>query len=57
MYPYTPFAESQGLSFITNLGCRGSEESLLDCTLQFVIDDRCSSHTRDVGVKCIGMTL
>ena len=56
MYSNTPFNESQGPSFLTNLECSGSEESLLDCPFQFVSDDGCSSNTRNVGVKCIGMT-
>ena len=54
MYSISPFGQSQGPSFLTNLGCSGMEESLLDCPLQFVTDELCSSHTRDVGVKCIG---
>ena len=45
---------SQGPSFLTNLGCSGREDSLLDCRPQFVTNEVCSSHTRDVGVKCEG---
>ena len=56
MYSYTPFTESRGPSFLTNLGCSGSEQTLLDCSSQYVTDDRCSSHSRDVGVKCVGET-
>ena len=48
---------NQGPSFLTNLGCFGSESSLLDCRPQFVTDERCSSNTRAVGVKCVGEML
>ena len=45
---------SQGPSFLTNLDCSGKEGSLLDCRPQFVTDEQCSSHARDVGLKCVG---
>ena len=54
MYSISPYGESQGPSFLRNVGCSGTEESLLDCTSQFVTDVTCPSHTRDVGVKCEG---
>ena len=57
MYSNTPFNQSEGPSFLTNLGCSGGEESLLDCPSQFVTGELCSSHTRDVGVKCVGECL
>ena len=54
VHSISPYGESQGPSFLTNLGCSGREDSLFDCRPQFVTDELCSSHTRDVGVKCVG---
>ena len=43
--------------FLAYVRCSGNEESLLDCPSEFVTNELCSSHTRDVGVKCIGMSV
>ena len=51
-YYNTIYGSGQGLVFLTNVGCSGVENSLLDCTFDFVTDEVCSSHARDVGVKC-----
>ena len=58
VHSFSPYNMSQGPSFLTNLGCFGRESSLLDCRphVQFVTDERCSSNTRNVGVKCVGTT-
>lgn len=52
LYGVTPFEKGQGLVLLTNVICSGRESFLLDCTSNFAVDDRCLSHSRDVGVKC-----
>ena len=48
------FGEGTGSIFMSNLGCYGSEASLMDCyftsTPPFVCD-----HSRDAGVVCEGL--
>ena len=56
MYSTSPYGASQGPVFLAYVRCSGNEESLLDCPSEFVTDELCSSHTLDVGVKCIGMS-
>ena len=51
-YYNTVYGSGQGLVFLTNVICSGVENSLLGCTSGFVTDEACSSHARDVGVKC-----
>ena len=57
VYPTSPYGESQGPVFLSFIGCSGTEENLLDCSKQFVYDVICSSHTYDVGLKCVGKIL
>ena len=45
------FGEGNGPIFLTNLGCQGSELSLLNCSRLVFVGTRCT-HGRDVGVKC-----
>ena len=45
------FGQGSGPIFYTNLGCRGLEPSLLDCSKTVFIGSYCT-HGRDVGVKC-----
>ena len=56
VYSTSPYGESQGPVFLNSVGCIGTEETLLGCSSQFVTDLTCSSHSRDVGVKCEGKT-
>ena len=57
VYSTSPYGESQGPVFLSYISCSGTEQTLLDCPLQFVTDEQCSSHNYDVGVKCEGKTL
>ena len=45
------FGEGSGAVLISDLGCTGSEQSLLDCPHTVYVGSYCS-HTRDVGLKC-----
>lgn len=45
------FGEGSGPVFLTNLGCQGSESSLLNCSTSVFVGSYCT-HGRDVGVKC-----
>ena len=45
------FGQGSGPVFLTNLGCRGSENSLLSCSKMVFVGTYCT-HGRDVGVKC-----
>ena len=56
VYSTSPYGESQGPVFLSYISCSGTEQTLLDCPLQFVTDEQCSSHNYDVGVKCEGKT-
>ena len=57
VYSISPYGESQGPVFLSHIGCSGTEENLLDCSKHFVSDVTCSSHTYDVGLKCVGKIL
>ncbi len=43
------FGAGSGNIFLTNVGCNGGENSLLDCT--YISGSGCS-HAEDVGVRC-----
>ena len=45
------FGGGSGPVFLTNLGCQGSESSLLNCSRSVFVGSYCT-HGRDVGVKC-----
>ena len=47
------FGSGSGSIFLDNVGCDGSESSLLDCN--YVSGASCGGHTEDVGVRCQGM--
>lgn len=49
----TTFAGGDGPIFMTNLGCYGHEQSLMDCYFSTLISRGCD-HTRDAGVICEG---
>ena len=40
--------------FLTRLGCTGTESSLIDCTHSGIGSHTCD-HSRDAGVRCLGM--
>ena len=39
---------------LSSVNCVGSEGRLLECGPPSFIDSRCTTHDRDVGVKCQG---
>ena len=45
------FGQGSGPIFLTNIGCGGSEVSLLSCSNTVFVGSYCT-HGRDVGVKC-----
>lgn len=47
----SPFGEGSGSVFISDLGCTGTEEDLLQCSHTVNIGSGCS-HERDVGLRC-----
>ena len=49
------FGRGVGTIQLANVACIGNETSLLNCTNQEAAV--CSSHTRDVGVDCLGRLL
>ena len=38
--------------FLDDVGCRGNETNLADCTHRGVGDHNCQSHNKDAGVIC-----
>ena len=52
----TQFGQGTGPIFFTNIGCSGTESSLLECS-RSVFDVTSCTHSGDVGVKCEGNDL
>jgi len=45
------FGRGSGPVFLSNVGCSGSEENLLQCSHTVDVGSYCT-HSRDVGVRC-----
>jgi len=54
IYSSSPFGQGTGPIFYTDVGCLGSETSLLMCSRNVFGVTSCT-HSRDVGLKCEGM--
>ena len=52
----TKFGQGTGPIFASNMGCTGSERSLLDCRKSITGILSCQ-HFEDAGVVCLGMSL
>lgn len=53
---YSSVVESgSGPIYLDNVGCTGSESSLLECTHNGIGVHNCR-HTDDIGVKCQGIS-
>ena len=52
----TQFGQGIGPIFFTNIGCSGSESSLLECSRSVFGVTSCT-HSQDIGVKCEGNDL
>ena len=50
----TQFGQGTGPILFTNIGCSGTESSLLECS-ESVFGVTSCTHGRDVGVKCEGI--
>ena len=53
VYSSSPFGQGNGPIFFTDVGCSGSETSLLMCSRNVFGVTSCT-HSRDVGLKCEG---
>ena len=47
------FGSGRGGIFLDNVGCRGTESTLLSCTNPGIGYHNCR-HTSDAGVRCLG---
>ena len=45
------FGQGSGSIWLSNVGCNGTEERLLDCSTSAFGSHTCS-HSRDAGVRC-----
>jgi len=54
VYSSSQFGQGTGPIFFTDVGCTGSESSLLMCSRNVFGVTSCT-HSRDVGLKCEGM--
>ena len=54
-YSFSRFGGGTGGIFLDNLGCRGYESKLLDCTRPKIGVHNCN-HNADAGVRCQGST-
>ena len=52
-YSYAHFGSGSGGIFLDNVGCRGTESTLLSCTHSGVGVHNCR-HNADAGVRCLG---
>ena len=50
----TQFGQGTGPILFTNIGCSGTESTLLECSRSVFGVTSCT-HSRDVGVKCEGI--
>ena len=46
------FGQGYGPIFLDDVGCRGTEDSLLDCPSRGIEVHNCN-HARDAGVECV----
>ena len=53
VYGSSQFGQGTGPIFFTDVGCSGSESSLLACSRNVFAVSSCT-HSRDVGLKCEG---
>ena len=51
-YGLAEFGEGSGIIQLRNLGCTGTENSILDCTFTTDANTACS-HSEDAGVRCL----
>ena len=48
------FGSGSGDIFLDNVVCRGTESSLLECTINTIGQHNCN-HSEDAGVRCEGI--